>query len=122
MNHLKSVAARIAFALLFLMAVFAAGASAQPVSKFQILLNLDNNPSTGCSVTTLTGTFPGVERILTTTVDASLSPPQVTKIEVSTCTGATFGAPTDITPAGTHPVGMGNGTGGASVIETFIPA
>ncbi|HSU84958.1 MAG TPA: IPTL-CTERM sorting domain-containing protein, partial [Thermoanaerobaculia bacterium] len=120
MNHLKSVATRIAFAVL-LAVTFASGASAQPISKFQILLDLDNNPSTGCDVTTLTGTFQGVERILTTTVNASLVPPQVTKIEVSVCTGTTFGAPTDITPVGVHPVGMGNGTGGASVIETFIP-
>ncbi len=122
MNFLKSVATRIAFVLPVFALAFASVASAQPVSKFQILMDLDNHQNTGCDVTTLTGTFPGVERILTTTVDASASPPQVTRIEVSVCTGTTFGAPTDITPPGVHPVGMGNGTGGTSVIETFIPA
>src|SRR5947208_5097150 len=90
MNHLKSVAARIAFVLSFFMVAFASGASAQPISKFQILLDLDNHQNTGCDVMALTGMFKGVERILTTTVDASLSPPRVTKIEVSVCTGVTF--------------------------------
>ncbi|MBW8874607.1 MAG: IPTL-CTERM sorting domain-containing protein, partial [Acidobacteria bacterium] len=91
-------------------------------SKFQILLDLDNHTNTGCDVSALTGTFKGVERILTTTVDTALLPPQVTKIEVSSCiSGSSFTAPTDITPAGVHKIGVGNGTGGTSVIETFIP-
>ncbi|HEY2295881.1 MAG TPA: IPTL-CTERM sorting domain-containing protein, partial [Thermoanaerobaculia bacterium] len=122
MSHLKTVAARIAFALLLMTVAFASGASAQPISKFQILLDLDNHQNTGCDVTALTGTIHGIEAILTTMVNASLAPPQVTKIEVSSCTGTTFGAPVDITPGGIHPVGMSNGTGGASVIETFIPS
>jgi len=122
MSHLKSVAARIAFAVLFFTMAFASGASAQPISKFQILMDLDNHQNTGCDVTALTGTIHGIEAILTTTVNASLAPPQVTKIEVSSCTGVTFGAPADITPGGIHPVGMSNGTGGSSVIETFIPS
>src|SRR3982751_4936385 len=117
MSYLKPVAARIAFAVLFLLTVFAAGASAQPISKFEILLNLDNNPSTGCNVPTLTGTCQGVERILRTTVDASIA--QVTLIEVSVDCGGSW---QNVTPAGPHPVGMSNGTGGTSVIETFIPA
>ncbi|MFL6262102.1 MAG: IPTL-CTERM sorting domain-containing protein, partial [Thermoanaerobaculia bacterium] len=109
----------------FLVVAFASGASAQPISKFQILLNLDNNPSTGCDVPTLTGTFKGVERILRTTVDASMV--KVVKIEVSNDCGSSWNdisllvTPPGV-PPGSHPVGMSNGTGGTSVIETMIPA
>ena len=112
---------RIALALLLLTIGFAPAASAV-TSKFQILMDLDNHTNTGCDVAALTGTVNGVERILITTVDTGLVPPQVTKIEFSSCiSGNSFTAPIDITPPGVHPIGISNGTGGSSVIETTIP-
>ncbi|HEX4961739.1 MAG TPA: IPTL-CTERM sorting domain-containing protein [Thermoanaerobaculia bacterium] len=113
--------ARIALALL-LLTIGAAPAAHAVTSKFQVLLDLDNHTNTGCDVPALSGTFNGVERILITTVDTGLVPPQVTKIEFSSCiSGTSFTAPTDITPPGVHPIGVSNGTGGTSVIETTIP-
>src|SRR5258706_9680090 len=113
MRSFTPVRVRIALALLLLTIGYAPAASAV-TSKFQILMNLDNNISTGCDVAALTGTFKGVERILITTVDTGLVPPQVTKIEFSSCiSGTSFTAPIDITPPGVHPIGISNGTGGS---------
>jgi len=112
---------RIAFALLLLTLGYSSAANAV-ASKFQILMDLDNHTNTGCDVPALTGTFNGVERILITTVDTAPVPPQVTKIEFRSCiSGTNFTAPVDITPPGVHRIGISNGTGGTSVIETTIP-
>ena len=125
MNLLKSTVSRIAFAVLFLGAGFVPAASAA-TSTFQILLDLDNHQNTGCDVATLTGTFKGVEQILTTTVVTGGSSAQVTAATVKSCvSGTTFGAAAPVTPPAGHPlpwqVGVSNGTGGTSVIETFYP-
>ena len=125
MNFLKSTASRIAFAVLFLGAGFVPAASAA-TSTFQILLDLDNHQNTGCDVATLTGTFKGVEQILTTTVVTGGSSAQVTAATVKSCvSGTTFGPAAPVTPPAGHPlpwqVGVSNGTGGTSVIETFYP-
>ncbi|MEO6194004.1 MAG: IPTL-CTERM sorting domain-containing protein, partial [Thermoanaerobaculia bacterium] len=125
MNFLKYTSSRIAFAVLFLAAGFVPAASAA-TSSFQILLDLDNQQNTGCDVATLTGTFKGVEQILTTTVVTGGSSAQVTAATVKSCvSGTTFGAATPVTPPAGHPlpwpVGVSNGTGGTSVIETFYP-
>src|SRR5687767_4298886 len=84
MHSLKFNFARIAFACLLLTVGFASTASAVQ-SQFQILLNLDNNISTGCDVPTLTGTFPGAEQILITTVNTTGSSAAVTAVETRTC-------------------------------------
>ena len=126
MHSLKLNFARIAFAVLALTVAFGAPASAA-TSRFQILLNLDNNITTGCNVTTLTGMFPGVEQILITTVDTTGSSAQVSAVETRACTAppSTFGPATPIPAVPGHPlpwpVGVSNGTGGTSVIETFYP-
>lgn len=127
MHSLKFNFARIAFACLLLTVGFTSTASAV-TSRFQILLNLDNQINTGCDVTTLTGTFDGVEQILTTTVNTTGSSAQVTAAEVQSCVNPgtnTFGPPTAVIPPPGRPfpwvVGVSNGTGGTSVIETFYP-
>ena len=50
----------------------------QPQSQFVALLDLDDNPNTGCTVTTANGPFKGVDQMLVTTVDLTQSPPLLT--------------------------------------------
>ncbi|MFL6196010.1 MAG: IPTL-CTERM sorting domain-containing protein, partial [Thermoanaerobaculia bacterium] len=126
MKFIKFRASRIVFAFL-LMATGLVPMASAATSTFKILLNTDNQFGTGCSVTTLTGTFQGVERILNTTVTTTGPVAQVTAVTYQSCTVAptTFSAPAPITPPLGHPlpwtVGTNNGTAGTSVVETFIP-
>ncbi|HEX6904788.1 MAG TPA: IPTL-CTERM sorting domain-containing protein, partial [Thermoanaerobaculia bacterium] len=128
MHVQKSGLARIAFVFVLLTLGLVPAASAA-TSQFQILLNLDNNQNTGCDVPTLTGTFDGVEQILTTTVDTiGSSAAQVTALQIQNCTNPasnTFGPPSAVAaPPGRPlpwPVGVSNGTDGSSVIETYYP-
>jgi methionine-rich copper-binding protein CopC len=95
-------------------------------SQFVALLDLDDNPSTGCTVTTADGPFKGVEQMLVTTVDLTQTPPQVISVARQACTNPgtnTFGAPIPITSPFAPPwaVGMGDGTSGSEVVETYVP-
>ncbi len=132
MNFLKSTVVRIVFASLLLAvglapaaSAIAAAAAPSTTSTFQILMDLDNHTNTGCNVTALSGTFPGVEQILNTTVTVTGVTAQVTAVTVQTCTGVSFGAPVAVIPPPGHPlpwtIGSSNGTGGSSVIETYYP-
>ena len=126
MNFLKSMSARIVLAVLLLMAGLASAVSAAPTtSTFKILLDLDNNQGTGCTVAGLSGNFPGVEQILITTVTAGGPVTQVTAVQVQTCTAGIFGAPVAVPAPAGHPlpwnIGVGNGAHGAEVIETYLP-
>jgi hypothetical protein len=93
-------------------------------SQFDLLLDLDSNPDTGCEVTTPAGTFAGADAILTTFVATDgLDAANVTGIERRDCIDPdtnTFGAAQTIS-AGGWPVGIGNGQAGFNVIETFLP-
>jgi methionine-rich copper-binding protein CopC len=107
-----------------LAALAATPVSAVPAtSQFVALLDLDNNPATGCTVATADGPFKGVEVMLVTTVDITQSPPQVISVMRQTCTAGSFGAPVAVTSPFTPPwsVGANNGTGGADAVETYLP-
>jgi hypothetical protein len=127
MNLLKTKTARILFAVLLGVVALAPAVSAAPTtSTFQILLDLDNRQNTGCDVAALTGTFKGVEQILITTVTAGGPVTQVTAVQVRNCvSGTTFGPPAAVPAPAGHPlpwnIGVGNGTGGTDVIETYLP-
>jgi hypothetical protein len=89
-----------------------------------LLLDLDNNSATGCTVATVAGSFEGVEQKLISRITAS-SPPDagtVTDTALSDCvdpaTGA-FGAPSSFD--GGWPVGIDNGTAGRDLVETYAP-
>jgi VCBS repeat-containing protein len=92
--------------------------------EVRILLDLDNDPGTGCLVNTVDGPFDGVEQILISTVETS-SPPEagvVTDVATSDCADPmadTFTAPSSFD--GGWPVGVANGVGGRDVVETYYP-
>ncbi|MGH8849532.1 MAG: Ig-like domain-containing protein, partial [Casimicrobiaceae bacterium] len=88
--------------------------------RFQILLDTDNNPSTGCDVSTVKGVATGIEQVWTTVVTTTASDATVTRIERQTCIGTTLGASSTFAAAG-WAAGLGNGTSGTAAIETYIP-
>ncbi|HEY8022397.1 MAG TPA: Ig-like domain-containing protein, partial [Thermoanaerobaculia bacterium] len=104
---------------------FAVPAAHAATSEFKVLLDLDDQPSTGCTVATAAGSFQGVEEILITTVDLSTTPPKVISVASQMCTAApgTFSAPAPVTGLFAPPwaVGIGNGTGGSGTVETYLP-
>ncbi|MDG4597334.1 MAG: hypothetical protein P9F75_16885 [Candidatus Contendobacter sp.] len=66
---------------------------------------------------TVNGNFAGVDRRLVTTITVGASTATVGGVQLQSCVGGAFGAATWSDPGG-WPVGLGNGAGGAAVIET----
>jgi hypothetical protein len=106
------------------------GLGARPASadtNFTVLLDLDNNTATGCTVATADGPFPGVEQRLITTVATTTNPMTVVAVVRQVCIAGppanTFGPniPVNSPFNPPWPVGNGNGTGGFDVIETYFP-
>lgn len=96
--------------------LFSVGAAGE---QFQVLLDTNNNPSSGCDVQTIDGPFQGVERILTT----QFSGGSVTGVTLRNCINpatGTFGPPQQVS-AGGWPVALGLGPNGANAVETFVP-
>lgn len=94
---------------------------AQPVfaEQLDVMLDLDNDQATGCTLGTPDGPFSGVEQVLRTGYDAS----QVLSINLLDCqdpTTNTLSAPVQVSPGG-WPVGRGLGVSGGDVVETALP-
>lgn len=100
----------------------AGAAVAAGAATLDVLVDSDTNAATGCTVATPAGPFAGVEFIVTTTVDASVSPPLVTGVTRSDCVAppGTFSSPANV-DAGGWSVGVGGGTAGYDVIESYAP-
>lgn len=93
---------------------------------FTILIDIDNNPHTGCSAFVIeTGqSFVGYDNLLNTFVDVSYDPPRVVKVDTRTCSQFTGEGPLlPVTQAflPPWPVGIGDGTAGSNVVETYVP-
>lgn len=115
---------RTIFMILVLASISAGSAGA---ATLQVLIDTDNSAASGCTVTLPSppgGTFPGVEVVLTTTVDTSTTPPSVTGVTQQLCNTAThtLGTAAVVSPGGWN-VAMGAGVGGYDAIETvYTPA
>jgi hypothetical protein len=118
MKSLRGGRSILYFVLLVLWTTSLAAAPAQ----LQILLDGDNNASTGCRVITNLGNVDGVEAIYTTTYDNGPDgKPVVTGVTKQTCAQpgtVNFNAPVTI-DAGGWPVGFD--TSGNVFVETRIP-
>lgn len=102
----------------------AAGIPISANYAYSVLLDLDNNATTGCSVSVqdavTAATVSGVEWTVTTEVERSSgSEARVVQVTAAKCTAGSFGVPVEVDP-GDWPVGNDTGAGGADVVETFI--
>ncbi len=110
----------LAFAVASLIALQPAAAVSSP---FFILLDLDNNPATGCAVNLPdTPSFAGIEQVLETTVTTTGGPSAgtVTGVSRQQCNGGVLTTSIPVSPGGWS-VGIGNGTAATHVIETYFP-
>lgn len=98
----------------------AAGMAQAATATYSVLLDTDSNAATGCTVAGPGGPIAGIEQVATTVVDTTSSGATVTRLERQVCGGGVLGAASAYDPGG-WPVGFGNGTGGAAVIESSIP-
>jgi len=102
--------------------------SAAPSSAFEHVLRLamdtDNLTATGCdwSLEEVSGTSlaSGVEHLVVVSVDASTSPPQVSRVTLQDCLNSVFGVASEVSP-GNWPVGLGTGGSGTDVVEFALP-
>ncbi len=102
-----------------LLLLFASASAAALTSQHDLLLDLDDNAATGCTVVTPDGAFDGAESIVSVEVETDgLDAAEVVAVTRSECVdpaGDVFGAPTPID--GGWPVGVGEGVDGFHVIE-----
>ncbi len=112
----------LAFGFLVALAATLAAPAAGQTVHYLVLLDLDGNPATGCTVTEPGGPaiFGGADQRLTITVDFTVAPGSITSETRAVCIGGVFG-PELAVSAGGWPVGAGNGPGGEDVIEGFVP-
>ena len=108
------------------MAIATAGAMAASASfaastTVSVLIDADNNASTGCTVSTANGPFAGVERVLNTTVIADATGYRIQSITLQSCNGGAIG-PTTIISATPTPLVRGSGANGTTAVETYIPS
>lgn len=107
---------RSLFAFVFSLFLGIASAWAD-TATYQILIDTDHNPATGCTLNTAQGSFTGAERRLLTTVSFGNGPATVSGVQLQNCVGGAFSPPVWSSPGG-WPVGQGTN---AEVIETLLP-
>ena len=108
---------------LVLAVLLSANASAQ-VSEFDLLLDLDNNSSSGCTVSTPDGDFSGVNYILTALVEVTgPDSAEVIGTQSRECLdgSADVFAPAEVVDAGNWPVGIGIGDDGFHLVDARFP-
>ena len=113
-----SVLRRALPALLISLALNASATAA--TASFGVGLDTDNNAATGCVLATVNGPVSGIEQVATAVIATSASGAAVVRLERQVCNAGTLPAPV-VYDNGGWPVGLGNGTGGSSVIESSLP-
>ena len=118
-SALREVACAVGLLLL------AATASHAQVSDLRVLFDLDDDPTTGCSVTTVDGPFAGVESVLLFSFDWSTE--TVTSAEEQQCLdsiASTFTSPAPVVEPQLPPwsIAPGQGLGGSTAVEAYAPA
>ncbi|HXU33270.1 MAG TPA: IPTL-CTERM sorting domain-containing protein [Thermoanaerobaculia bacterium] len=109
---------RHVFALLLLLAFCSRPSSAH--MDLRALLDLDDDPTTGCTVATPEGPFAGVEIVATSEVVTDIVP-VVEGIELLDCQGNVTEVEVAPGTKGGVPYAVGLGAGGFDAIETFVP-
>ncbi|HVS66481.1 MAG TPA: IPTL-CTERM sorting domain-containing protein [Thermoanaerobaculia bacterium] len=129
MGVLRGASLRVVAFLCSILPALALASAAHAIQhEVQILLDLDDDATTGCTVVTVDGPFDGVEQILLTTVETTSPPPAgtVTDVALLDCVNPatdTFGPPASFD--GGWPIGVDggvdNGSGALDVVETYAP-
>jgi large repetitive protein len=117
----RAACRRTARSVVVVLAALVASASFAATTTVDTLIDTDNNATTGCSVTTASGAVNGVEKILRNLVVADSAGYTSQSVTLLTCSAGSFGAPVTLEGA-VLPIARGNGVGGATAVESAIPA
>lgn len=123
MSRARAAAVRtgLSVPLLGWLLLIAAATDAQAATtSFDVLVDTDSNPATGCSVSVPGGAVSGFELRVVIPVNTTTATGTVGALTVRTCSGGVFGAASQF-DAGGWPVGVGLGTGSTAVIEAYLP-
>ncbi|MFA7486950.1 MAG: cadherin domain-containing protein [Lysobacteraceae bacterium] len=101
---------------LILWAAWCASGGAQTYT-YSVHVDQDNNPATGCTITTPAGTISGIEAVLSAHV--AVEAPRVSGQDLARCQAGAMLAPTPI--AGAYAVGFDQGPESFDVIELGAP-
>jgi len=117
---IASCARRVAALFAALLFPLSAAAATQNFD-FRVLIDTDNDATTGCTVATATGLFKGVEQVLITRVSANATTGTVTGVTRQICTDPIANAFSAELPVdgGGWPITMT--PGGSMLVETHIP-
>ena len=99
---------------------FAVPTSFAATTTVSVLIDGDNNLASGCTVATVNGPFAGVDRVLNSTVVADGAGYRTQSISLQVCSGGTLGV-AQVIDSSALPIARGNGAGGSTAIETFVP-
>lgn len=120
-NFFKVPLARRLCSVAMVLAVTLATAAHSAITTLSVTIDTDNNATTGCTITTAGGTLSGVEVVLDTLVTTTgASSGSVGSVTRRNCSAGAFGVPAVVSTGG-WAVGMGSGSEGSDVIETFVP-
>ncbi len=87
--------------------------------RFDLLLDTDNSPATGCTVAEPAQSVAGIEQKLSIYVDTSTVGATVNRITRQVCAGGSLGTESVVDATG-WPVGLGAGAGGTAAIEAYV--
>src|SRR4051794_20908916 len=118
MSHLKSVAARIAFALLLVVGLTPAASAAPPAATSTFRIFIDKAPGGCAQTTTLGSVVNGIDEIVTITFTFTSPPssvPALTSVTRQDCSGTILSPPPPLA------FGPTPGPGNLTSIETSVP-
>jgi RHS repeat-associated protein len=87
---------------------------------YRVALDIDSSAATGCTLASANGPVAGIDQVLEITVTTSAANAAVAPVAMRACSGGVLGSPSTI-DAGGWAVGIGEGSGGADVIEAARP-
>jgi len=126
--RMRRVVGIVAVAILVAKAGHAAASI--PGFAYRVVMDTDNNPNTGCSVSVHDANIPlqmmgGFEQILEILVDPTFTPPRVVKESLFHCVSGTNFALTQVVDNSGWPVGVNDGVpvpsaSNADVIEAYV--
>ena len=120
-HNMPVTAARRLFSLVAIVLAASLSSAWAATTTLSVTIDADNNTATGCTVTTAAGSLSGIEVVLDTVVGTTgANTGVVGNVTKRNCVAGVFGSPVVVSGGG-WPVGMGAGSGGSDVIETFIP-
>src|SRR6185503_7276044 len=110
----------LAACIAFCASTLFAGLAGAATLTYSVALDTDSSAATGCTMPSANGPLAGIDRVLDITITTSGANATVGPVAMRSCSSGALGSPSTI-DAGGWAVGIGEGSGGADVIEAALP-